>query len=248
MSQTPIILHIPHSSRYIPADVRSGILLNDADLRRELLRMTDWYTDELFDIGIGTAIVYPVSRLVADPERFVDDKEEPMSKKGMGAVYTRTSDGKILRRMSPDERALLLRQYYTPHHDCLAKAVAHNLSKHGQCLIIDCHSFSSMPLPHEPRQSLPRPDICIGTDPFHTPEALIRTIEKTCRENGLIVKQNSPFSGTIVPSGSYHKDKRVRSIMIEVNRSLYLDEVTGHESAIIRRVSVAFENIIRVCL
>ena len=63
MSQAPIILHIPHSRPDIPADVRSDILLDDADLRRELLRMTDSYTDELFDTGIGTAVVYPVSRL-----------------------------------------------------------------------------------------------------------------------------------------------------------------------------------------
>jgi N-formylglutamate deformylase len=246
MSQAPTILHIPHSRPDIPADVRKDILLNDAELHRELLEMTDWHTEELFDVGIGSAIVYPVSRLVADPERFVDDKKEPMSKKGMGAVYTRTSDGKTLRRMSPDERALLLRQYYMPHHDRLAKAVAHNLSKHGQCLIIDCHSFSSMPLPHEPKQSLPRPDICIGTDPFHTPEALIRTIEKACCENGLIVKQNFPFSGSLVPSAFHLKDERVHSIMIEVNRSLYMDETTGGKAASFRGIKVDIRDLIEV--
>ena len=229
VSQTSIILHIPHSQPRIPPEVRSGILLNDADLRLELLRMTDWYTDELFDTGIGTAIVYPVSRLVADPERFVDDKEEPMSQKGMGVVYSRTSEGQMLRYLDPEERAALINTYYRPHHKRLERAVADNLYKSGQCLIIDCHSFSSLPLPHETDQNIPRPDICIDTESFHTPENLVRAIENACREKKLVSKRNSPFKGTLVPSAFHLKEERVRSIMIEVNRALYMDESTGRK-------------------
>ena len=40
---------------------------------------------------------------------------------------------------------------------------------------------------------------------------------------GYSVSINSPFSGTIVPLKHYLKDRRVSSIMIEVNRSLYDD-------------------------
>ena len=35
---------------------------------------------------------------------------------------------------------------------------------------------------------------------------------------------NQPFSGTIVPMKHYHKDQRVQSLMIEINRWLYLAE------------------------
>ena len=38
---------------------------------------------------------------------------------------------------------------------------------------------------------------------------------------GYDVAIDSPFSGTIVPLKHYHKDQRVASVMIEVNRSLY---------------------------
>lgn len=245
MSQAPIILHIPHSRPDIPDDVRSDILLNDADLRRELLKMTDWYTEELFDVGIGSAIVYPVSRLVADPERFVDDKKEPMSKKGMGAVYTRTSDGAILRQIDSAARADLVRRFYRPHHERLERAVTDILENHIQCLIIDCHSFSSTPLPHEHNQTTSRPDICLGTDSFHTPEGLVRAVETACRADGLVSKRNSPFRGTLVPSGSYHKDERVRSIMIEVNRSLYIDEATGLKAARFKNVHFRLGNILK---
>ena len=245
MPQAPIILHIPHSRPDIPADVRSDILLDDADLRRELLRMTDWYTDELFDTGIGTAVVYPVSRLVADPERFIDDKEESMSKKGMGVVYTRTSDGAILRQIDSAVRADLVRRFYRPHHERLERAVTDILENHIQCLIIDCHSFSSTPLPHEHDQTTPRPDICLGTDSFHTPESLVQAVETACRAEGLVSKRDSPFRGTLVPSVLYHKDERVRSIMIELDRSLYMDEATGLKAARFKNVHLQLGKILK---
>jgi len=59
---------------------------------------------------------------------------------------------------------------------------------------------------------------------------------------------NRPFAGTIVPGGFYHKDARVYSIMVEVNRSLYMNEDTGERSAGFgearRKVRSALESII----
>ena len=93
------VLHVPHSSRFIPAEIRPAILLSDEDLATELLRMTDAYTDELFrlDPRLARMVTSPVSRLVVDPERFPDDAVESMASRGMGAIYTRTSDGSPLR-------------------------------------------------------------------------------------------------------------------------------------------------------
>jgi N-formylglutamate amidohydrolase len=41
---------------------------------------------------------------------------------------------------------------------------------------------------------------------------------------------NQPYAGAIVPLAFYRKDRRVVSIMIEVNRSLYMDELAGTKS------------------
>ena len=90
-----LVLHIPHSSHFVPPEARRAILLDDADLRNELLRMTDAYTDELFSLTPLEAgrVVFPVSRLVCDVERFSSDDDEPMAARGMGVIYTRTSLG-----------------------------------------------------------------------------------------------------------------------------------------------------------
>jgi N-formylglutamate deformylase len=87
MSQIAV-LHIPHSSRHVPPEERQAIRLDDTALHTELLRMTDGYTDELFPVTAIEAgrIVFPVSRLVCDVERFSSDEDEPMAARGMGAI------------------------------------------------------------------------------------------------------------------------------------------------------------------
>ena len=61
--------------------------------------MTDAYIDELFDYhaeGVQK-VIFPISRLVLDPERFLDDDQEIMAERGMGVIYTQTSSGQRLR-------------------------------------------------------------------------------------------------------------------------------------------------------
>lgn len=224
------VLHIPHSSSYIPAEEREDILLSDELLADEILKMTDWYTDELFtsDIVKCKFVRYPVSRLILDPERFEDDALEIMASRGMGVIYTKTSEGKALRHaVDSNTRKRMLEKYYIPHHASLSQAVSSILSKNGKALVIDCHSFPSSPLPYEIDQDKNRPDVCLGTDSFHTPKALIQLIALNLKKMGYSVGINQPYGGTLVPMEFCRKDRRVASIMIEVNRGLYMDEMTG---------------------
>jgi N-formylglutamate deformylase len=121
-----VVSHIPHASLMIPEDVRGQFVLSDQQLRAELRLMTDRSTDELFgEATPGAAdVVFPVSRLVVDPERFENDVDEPMASVGMGVIYEKTSArGSLRREISSDERRLLIESYYRPHHDRLTAAV-----------------------------------------------------------------------------------------------------------------------------
>jgi N-formylglutamate deformylase len=214
MTVNHVILHVPHSSTFIPDGCEFE--LSRSELSQEVEKLTDHQTDTLFNCEGAAKLVFPVNRLVVDPERFLED---PMESVGMGVVYTHTSDGKPLRRILDTDKQALIDTYYHPHHERLTSMVDNRLEQHGSCLIIDCHSFPARPLPYE--EDHHRPDICIGTDPFHTGQTLIRTMVATFETLGYAVAVNSPFSGTIVPLKHYHKDQRVTSVMIEVNRSLY---------------------------
>ena len=213
-----MILHIPHASPLIPAEYRNSF---PEDVCEEIRLMTDWYTDELFAFPCRR-LVFPVSRLVCDAERFRRDEDEVMSEKGMGAVYIKRHDGSTLRSVTAQEREAILERYYDPHHARFMQCARTKLRRYDRCLVIDCHSFSPEPLPHESDQERDRPDICIGTDLFHTPRILAEAAASLFSGMGYSVRLNAPFSGTIVPSLYYLKEKKVRSVMIEVNRGLYL--------------------------
>lgn len=75
--------------------------------------MTDPYTDELFHVDGAERLVFPVSPLVNDPERFRDDEDESMAAEGMGTAYTRTHGGRPLKTVADQEA--LMRRYYDPH-------------------------------------------------------------------------------------------------------------------------------------
>lgn len=193
--------------------------------------MTDHLTDQLFDIPGVATVRFPVSRLVLDPERFESDAQEIMAAIGMGVVYTRTAARTPLRRpLAPHEREQLIERWYRPHHAGLTRAVSAAMKSHDRCLVIDAHSFPPRPLPYELDQDPHRPDICIGTDSFHTPGWLGELAVRLCREAGWTVDVNRPFAGALVPTVYYGVDARVSAIMIEVNRELYLDEATAQAS------------------
>lgn len=225
-----VVVHIPHASLAVPDDVAADLLLTLGELEHQLLVMTDRYTDELFALPstLATTVAFPVSRVVVDPERFTDDACEPMAGKGMGVIYTKTASGHPLRRPpSADQRRDLLARFYEPHHAALTRAVETALAAHGGCLVLDGHSFPTRPQPYEDDQEPDRADICIGTDPSHTPDWLRDVAVRAFEELGWSVAVNRPFAGALVPMAFYRKDLRVRAVIVEVRRGLYMDEGSG---------------------
>lgn len=225
---TPILLHIPHSSIHIPSF--EGYVVTPEQLESELLKLTDWYTDDLFDIVDCKRLIAPFSRIFCDVERFEKDDEEPMSQFGMGATYIKTDLGEPLRILSKQQRRRILDQYYQEHHRTFTDLAELCLDKFGKCLIIDCHSFPDTPLTASFDKTSNRPDYNIGTDGFHTPIDLVELSERYFSELGHSVLVDKPYSGSIVPLKHYRKDKRVQSIMLEINRKLYLEEGSAHKS------------------
>lgn len=247
-----VVLHIPHASIDVPPDLRACLLLDDQALGLELLRMTDHYTDEIFALPPSDAVTvgFPVSRLVLDPERFELDEQEPMSVRGMGVVYTHTSHRTPLRNApTAAEREALLVRFYRPHHARLTKRVNEALAACGACLVIDCHSFPSRAQPYELDGAGVRPDICIGTDSYHTPLSLVGRARSVFDDAGFSVAIDTPFAGALVPAAHYRRDQRVSAIMIEINRGLYMNEETGERlpgfTAIAERIRSATRALLR---
>ena len=149
------ILHIPHASTFIPEEYLQHFTLSPEKLNDELLKMTDHFTDQLFEFNSGSCktLLFPVSRLLVDPERFESDQEEIMSTVGMGCIYEKTHNGEPLKDLSKIRDELISR-YYQPHHETFTNMVDECIQLDSKCLIVDCHSFPKRPLPYELNQEL----------------------------------------------------------------------------------------------
>ena len=213
------ILHIPHSKTKIP--FYDGFNMDYVENETKLL--VDHDTDNIFDIPNVESLIFEYNRIFCDVER-LDDEDEPLFEAGRGFYYTKTDDGKDLRILDNEVKKKIKTDFYDKHHNKLIDMVEYRLNEFGSSLIVDCHSFNDTPLNSDLDKTENRPDISLGVDYFHTPEWLVNKLKLSFESNGLSVKINSPYSGTIIPLKYYNKDKRVMGIMIEVNKKLYLDD------------------------
>jgi N-formylglutamate amidohydrolase len=235
-AESPVILHVPHSSRYIPSDIRPQILLTDQELERELDAMTDNRTDEIAYGAAADCALRPwifinrFSRLVIDPERFPDDREI-MNKVGMGAVYRKTSTGKDLRERDFSGTEKLLTSYFHPYASALETLVSERLEAVGEVTIIDVHSYRPEQHENAVNHGQARPAMCIGTDEFHTNPQLVSAAQESFSIVG-DTYLNQPYAGSYVPLKFYGSDARVQSIMMESRADTFVDEkLELHEGA-----------------
>jgi len=213
-----LLLHVPHSSISFPEECK--VSFNDLDNEERLL--IDYYTDELFipeNTGgkIDTAL-FPYCRLFCDVERLIND---PLEKKGLGISYSRWVD--------KDRYSLTLRSFssltsvFKLYSDFHTEVSLKLMNAIGNILLIDCHSFSNLPnlLNDNPPSDI---DICIGyNEDLTCPKRVtIGNIVQYFRSRGYKVGINKPFSNskTFSVPVTYH------SVMIEVNKRLYMDEQT----------------------
>lgn len=225
-----VLLHVPHASTHVPASARGHIGLGDAELAAELGHITDAHTDLIAESATARAAVRPhrfvnrLSRVVVDPERFPDEREE-LAAVGMGAVYTRTTHGEVLRADDGDHEADLLAAYFHPYAAAMTSTVDDRLAAGGTVTLVDVHSYPSRALPYELHRHGARPAVCLGTDPFHTPPDLLAAARAAFGKTD--TAENTPFSGCYVPLKHYRRESRVAAIMIEIRRDTYMREPGG---------------------
>ena len=217
------IIHVPHSSKQIPEKYRDQFNIDDNSLNFELDKLTDHFTDLMVEGLEVNKVIFSYSRLLVDVERFEDYALEPMSGRGMGVIYSNGHAlNKIRRDLNADEKAELIGLYWQ-HHNLLEKSVDEALNQLNKCLIIDLHSYPRLKLPYETSDG-ERPELCIGTNNFHTPDNLVSEITSITSKYKLYTALNTPFAGTLVPLKHFAKEPRVNSVMLEIRRDQYIDE------------------------
>ncbi len=235
------LVHLPHYGVQIPDEFRDDYFLDEEELNKNIFEYADYDTFYLYHTlyhefdGVHNAY----SRLFFDPERFFDDRQESMQvKHGLGWFYENAILEKKPLRSTKNREAIA--SYYHKHHAKLNAKTKQKLRLYGKCTIIDCHSFSNTRYWFHDK-SLSLPDICIGFDEFHKDDFLIETLLKEFK--GYDVGLNTPYVGSLVPSEFYNRDKNVKSVMIEINKKLYLEPNSRKRSENFELIKKKIENI-----
>ena len=217
-----LLIHIPHSSLNFPKLFLTHV--NDLEkINSENIFISDHLIDKFIPDGDVNIIKFNYSRLFCDVERFKNDSDEPMSKYGMVSVYYLDSNGYKFIDYDEAYKREVICNYYDNHHKKLDDMVTDILNKNNICYILDLHSFSDLFVKKIFNYD-DNPDICIGVEDEKTDLELLNITMDHFKEYNYSVKINFPYKGSIIPNKYYSvNDNRIKTMMIEVNKRLYLE-------------------------
>lgn len=236
----PFVFNSPHSGRnYTQAFLEQSRL--DAHTIR---RSEDPYVDELY--ASAPSLGAPLLRAFF-PRAYLDVNREPYELDprmftgalpahantnslrvagGLGTVPRIVAENlNIYADRLPVQEALLrVERLYKPYHACLRRLLARSHARFGYCVLIDCHS---MPGSTRLAGSSLRPDFIIG-DRFgaSASPALSDAAVGLLEDLGFRVVRNKPYAGGFITEHYGRPRRGLHALQVEVNRSLYIDEVT----------------------
>jgi len=237
----PVVFDSPHSGTVWPGDFDTIVPL-------EVLRKSeDMFVDELFadvpDQGaVLIAALFP--RAYIDPNRGLADLDqrllespwpEPLkpgdkSRMGHGLVWRICPPDYPMydRRLSTIEVQQRIDSYWQPYHDALSDVMNDLHQDFGAVWHVNCHSMPAATLKQaglvNGRQ---RADFVLGDRDGSTCDRdFTALVADTLTEMGYRVNVNDPYKGVELIRAFSNPRRNRHSIQIEVNRSLYMDEVT----------------------
>lgn len=238
----PLVLDSPHSGVSYPAD-----FAHQAD--PSLLRQAeDTHVHTLWRGAMASGAVllhahFP--RAYVDANRAADDIDpaqidgeypEPLrpsvkSRLGIGLCWTRVppEGGPMYAQPLTAEQVLArVRTYHRPYQQALRSLLDASHARWGAVWHINCHSMQNhaSAMSTQPRGTA-RPDFVLGDlDGTSCDPAFTLTVADFLRERGYHVTINDPYKGMELIRANGDPARRRHSMQIEVNRRLYMNEVT----------------------
>lgn len=238
----PLVIDSPHSGTNYPPDFGAIAPL------RALQRAQDSYVDELFAAApeqgaVFLAANYP--RTYIDPNRPLDDLDPDLfdgtwpgpqlrpsekSRRGSGLIWRLCPPGHVAiydRKLGVKEIERRIDHYWRPYHLTLRAAIDRCHDDFGYALHINCHSMHSMSSIMGEGPATSRPDVVLGDREGRSCGREVTTFVKAwCEAQGLSVAINDPYKGVELVRAHSNPMAGRHSLQVEINRRLYLDEVS----------------------
>jgi len=239
----PFVFASPHSGCNYPPDFVHVSALDPASLRKS----EDIYVDQIFAsvVACGAPLLRALfPRAVLDPNRepyeldpamFEDplpayvNVRSPRVAAGLGTIAKVVANGAGIYagklRFAEAERRI--HAFYRPYHRALQHLIKTTRQRFGCCVLIDCHSMPSIGGPMDADPGLQRVNFVLG-DCFgmSCARALTATAEQTLKAQNYRVTRNRPYAGGYTTRRYGQPIRRQHALQIEINRRLYVDEMT----------------------
>lgn len=236
----PFVYNSPHSGRHYPLPFLNDVRLDSTAIRRS----ADHYVDELF----AAAPDFGAPLLLANfPRAFLDVNREPYELDpkmfdgplppyanigslrvagGLGTIPRIVAENMEIyrRRLSVEEGLNRIDEIYKPYHAALRRLIARTHTRFGFSVLIDCHS---MPGNVRIAGSDVRPDVIVG-DRYGTSASaeLSRAATGFLSDLGFCAVRNKPYAGGFITEHYGRPVRGLHALQIEINRALYIDEVS----------------------
>ena len=243
--RAPVVFDSPHSGIDYPPDFP---FVCDFQLLRQA---EDTYVGELFASAPshGAPLLEALfPRSYIDVNRAIDDLDqrllnapwpEPLhptekTQVGMGLVRRICRPGMPMydRLLSLAEVRHRIDRFYRPYHAALDGLMQAAYARFGVAVLINCHSMPSVFNGIGSDESSVGADFVLGDrDGTTAGRDLVQMVEDSLREFGYSVRRNDPYKGVELVRRHGDPANGRHAVQIEINRNLYMDEVTLEKTA-----------------
>ena len=233
-----VVFASPHSGRDYPWRFLRTTVLNEHQVRSS----EDAFVDKLFDCAprFGASFLKAgAPRAFVDLNRAADELDpaliegvrpkghNPRVASGLGVVPRVVANGRAIYRgkLSLAEAERRIDLYWRPYHTMLQQLLDSAHRRHGQAILIDCHSMPHEAMDSVVRGGMKRPDVVLG-DRFGAAASgeVVDRIEAAFVAAGFVVTRNAPFAGAYITQAYGRPTRGQHAVQVEIDRSLYMNE------------------------
>lgn len=253
-----VVFSSPHSGRDYPAELLARARLCAHQLRRS----EDAFVDELFAAApsYGAPLIAACApRAYVDLNRAPEELDpaliagvrsvglNPRLAAGLGVIPRVVAEGAPIYhgKISRREATYRLQRHYRPYHAMLEEMLTATRAELGLALLVDCHSMPMDALRSAPRVRGKRPEVVLG-DRFGASCAgwIADHAQVALTDAGFVVCRNTPFAGGYITQKYGRPAENLHALQIEIDRSLYMDEMRIERTEAFDAMRLALEPVI----
>jgi len=259
---TALVFASPHSGDIYPADMMAASKLTPEAIRGS----EDAFVDRIIAgaPALGASVIR--ARLARayidlnrdpwelDPAMFEDELPEFAQSRsarvaaGLGTIARVAGEGRPIyaRKLTFAEAKARIDLAHRPYHDALDRLLATARATHGVAILVDWHSMPAAAARGQRGRGGGPCDIVLG-DRFGAAcsPKLTGLVERELESMGYRVARNAPYAGGYTTEHYGRPARRTHALQIEINRALYMNEVTREPTEGLERLTSDAERLTR---